>query len=216
MCTSASHLPSTSMQVVAPEQLQQLQEQQTKAKRVSFHGSVKVWPYLHKNDLSDEERANVWYNESECLSMRAECSHTVQLHKQGKIRKDCTLWCFRGLELRTSEGAARRRENKYLAWDTVLNEQETQYVLGDFDAEIIASRYHAITAASRQAALANALQDAEAAAEHHSITATAVFEVHSRIETMSAPNKTSIAFPARTRRTVFNIAVPIRGASAAA
>ena len=217
MCTSPNSFPSRSIQAVGHEELQQLQQQQRKTRRVSFDGSVRVWPYLHKNDLSAEERANTWYTKFENLNIQEECSRTVQLHYQGKIHKDSSSWCFRGLEFRTSEGAALRRNNKYLAWDTVLNLQESQYLLGDFDADIIAHRYQAVCAVSMNSAIANALQDAEAAAEHQRVTPLIPFNSSSNFGTLNAPSKNATLAP-RARRTVFNIAVPMRhqGASAAA
>lgn len=209
MCTSPKFLPVRTVPAVAPKQPQK------QTKRVTFHENVRVWPYLHKNDLSEEEIANSWYNEQDNARIRAECAQTIQLHNQGKIHNDSVVWCFRGLEFRTSEGAARRRENKYLAWDTVLNEQDSQFVLGEFDDEIIACRYLAVSALSQDEALAHAAEDAKAAAEHQNISRIAL-AVSNRATQANMFSSKGAVLAARPRKILFNVTIPVRQGSISA
>jgi hypothetical protein len=91
--------------------------------------------------------------------------HTLQLVAAENIHlnHNNNFWCFRGLEYRTPEGAERRQNNKYLAWDAVMSEQETQYMMGEVNDEAIAHMYSQVSAACRKAAIILALEDAKTA-----------------------------------------------------
>jgi hypothetical protein len=211
MCSSPDFLPVRTKQAVPPEQ------RKKKTKRVTFNGAVRVWPYLHKNDLTPGEVAGTWYSELENKKIRAECAYTIELYNEGKIHEDSIMWCFRGLEFRTSKGAQSRREAKFLAWDTVLDEQESQFVLGEFDDELIAHRYEAVAAASQDAARAIAMEDAKAAAEQHNHSFVA-FAVHKRSEKSGASSSKNTVLATRPRKSILHIAIAMRhgGVSAAA
>lgn len=132
-------------------------------KVVSFHDAVYVYPCLHYMNYTDRELSESWYNAQEMEEIKAECIHTLQLVACENIHvsNNNNFWCLRGLEYRTQEGAKRRQENKYLAWDAVMSEQETQYMTGEFNDEAIARTYSQVSAACREAATILALEDAK-------------------------------------------------------
>jgi len=141
-------------------------------KSVTFHKAVRVYPHIHLNDFEESEMVDTWYSPTDFEEVKLECTLTVKLVAAGKLSKtgngDGDMWtnmCFRGLEFRTPEGAASRRENKFLGWDSVLDEQETQYSTGHHDAEAIARKYSDVSLSCQQAAHAMALEDARVVLE---------------------------------------------------
>jgi hypothetical protein len=137
-------------------------------KVVSFHNVVCVYPCLHYLNFTEHEHSDSWYNDQEMDEIKAECIHTLQLVSSENINlcKNNNFWCLRGLEYRTPEGAKKRLENKYLAWDTVMSEQENQFMMGEFNDEAIARTYAKVSAACREEATVLALEDAKTARLH--------------------------------------------------
>jgi hypothetical protein len=144
-------------------------------KAVSFHEAVCVYPCLHYMNFTDRELSDSWYNAQEMEEINAECTSTLQLLSRENVQlsKSNSFWCFRGLEFRTPEGAKRRQENKYLAWDTVMSVQETQSMTGEFNDEAIAHTYSQVSAACREAATILALEDARTILRDQIMTKTA-------------------------------------------
>jgi hypothetical protein len=152
-----------------------------KSTSVSFCNEVRVYRHLHLNDVEESERRNSWYSQDELNKVKAECNRTVKLVTRGKVTpyEEClsassspsssseTPWTFRGLEYRTPEGANTRRANKEAAWDKVLDEQEAQYLTGNFDDETIARYYHEATRHCQDAAHLLGLADAYAARQQY-------------------------------------------------
>jgi hypothetical protein len=70
-------------------------------------------------------------------------------------------YCTRGLEkVMTQEATQMTREKRYMAWDSVLNEQDLQRDDGAFDDEYMANCYKFNTAKCQQEAANRASQDA--------------------------------------------------------
>ncbi len=135
-------------------------------RQVTFNEAALVYPHLHIRNFTETETSGSWYSVEELDSIKEECHHSVNLSIHGKLRPDMVNnWCFRGLEFRTPEGARSRRDNKNLAWNWVLEEQENQYKLGMFDAEEIARKYRKVSVACHEAAHVLALEDAREVAE---------------------------------------------------
>jgi hypothetical protein len=131
-------------------------------KRVSFYESVIVYPHLHCKNFTEDELAVSWYSAKEMEEIKNDCIDTIRLAENDRLLESNNFWCCRGLECRTIRGAQKRRTNKFLAWDAVMNEQETQSMLGEFSDEAIARAYSKVSVASQEAAHVLALADAKA------------------------------------------------------
>jgi hypothetical protein len=155
----------------------QVEECNIKAKskrsaRVSFNKGVRVYHHIHIRDISDGEAINCWYKGEEIAKIKAECTLTINLlsgvssassRTEAPSAYQISSLCFRGLEYRTEDGADNRRTNKNLGWDTVLDEQESQYLLvGERDEESIARVYSEATRHCREEAYLIGLADAQA------------------------------------------------------
>jgi hypothetical protein len=133
---------------------------------VTFCNDVRVYRHIHLNDMDETELRNAWYSQEELNEVKAECNRTVKLVVRGKLTpyaSSSSSWTFRGLEFRTPEGANSRRANKEGAWDKVLDEQEAQYLTGNFDDEKIARIYIEVSRHCVEAAHLLGLSDAYAA-----------------------------------------------------
>jgi hypothetical protein len=204
------------------EQQQQPEEHRPK-KTVNFYGAVRVYPHLHINDVTAVEWSKAWYNEEEIAEIKAECTLTVNLVKSGhlsSIGDDCNEWstlCFRGLEFRTPEGAQRRRENKYMAWDRVLEEQDAQYASGVFDADSIAHKYTAVSFHCQAEAHAQGMDDARAVVSMNRARASPTIQVHNNNIVLHQGSKANSPSPTLSQgQRVIPVPVSSRHCSAAA
>jgi hypothetical protein len=147
-------------------------------------------------NFTDREHSDSWYNAQEMEEIHAECMHTLKVVTRGNIHFSDTnnFWCLRGLEYGTPEGAKRRQENKYLAWDTVMSEQETQYMMGEFNDEAIARAYSQVSTACREAATILALEDAKNALQDQFTAKTASSRIRSIVS-----RKSNFDVPSPTR-----------------
>mmetsp|Transcript_8383 Transcript_8383/g.20888 ORF Transcript_8383/g.20888 Transcript_8383/m.20888 type:complete len:232 (-) Transcript_8383:365-1060(-) len=146
--------------------------------RVSFCNEVRVYRHIHLNDMEEYERAGAWYSQEELKTVKAECNRTVRKMMRdtrspyehclspssaSSTSSNGSTSSFRGLEFRTPDGANMRRANKENAWDKVLDEQESQYLSGDFDDEAIARIYRDVSKHCQEAAHLLGLSDSYAA-----------------------------------------------------
>ena len=197
-------------------------------KSVTFHGAVRVYPHIHINDFTPFEWSQSWYNDEEITDIKSECTLTVNLVKSGHLSmndddNDSSSLCFRGLEFRTPEGAQRRRENKYMGWDRVLEEQDAQYTNGVFDADVIAQKYNEVSFHCQAKAHAQALDDARVVfyamkTTRAAFTVTAT-DIASSIVEINQRKTTNSPTPSPHRRRVVlvnNVPIPSRHCSAAA
>jgi hypothetical protein len=81
-----------------------------------------------------------WYKEEEYFKMAIDCLDQANRMKRGDRLKD-KKYCSRGLESYTNLAAISRRQNRKLATNAVLHEQEGQRLMGFFDDETIAEKY---------------------------------------------------------------------------
>lgn len=174
------------------------QAKNVSTKRVSFNESVRVYPHLHYNNFTENELAESWYDDQEMDAIKVECLQTIQLAVNDRLDDNNNFWCFRGLEYRTTEGARKRRENKIFAWNAVMNEQETQQMVGEFNDGAIAEVYADASAASQEAAYVLAFSDAKAVQQDRFL------------------EKASNKHAKRIGRKVFTFPSPARSCSAAA
>jgi hypothetical protein len=236
MCPAPNSLPSRSQQTISPEMyatsmIKKSQQQRPAAKKsVTFHGAVRVYPHLHINDFTPFEWSQAWYSDEEISEIKSECTLTVNLVKSGHLSmnddendssssrsRSWSTLCFRGLEFRTPEGAQQRRENKYMAWDRVLEEQDAQYARGAFDSDAIARKYNEVSFHCQAKAHALALDDAR-------VVACAMRTSSSRVTAHVASSvvqinqrKTNSPSSSPRRRVLFdNVSIPYRHCSAAA
>jgi hypothetical protein len=108
---------------------------------ISFSPDVRVKKTLHLNNYSNDEIDACWYNEAETKAIREQARRTVE-QMQAEADLDGPKYCTRGLEILTAEGRRQRMENRFQAWDAVLNEQERQVEEGIWeDDEATAARY---------------------------------------------------------------------------
>ena len=144
--------------------------------RVSFCNDVRVYRHIHLNDMEESERIDCWYSQDELKTIKAECNRTVRLVARGAISpyedfvsssSSTATSTFRGLEFRTPDGASARRANKENAWDKVLDEQESQYLTGNFDDDAIARIYHEVSKHCQEAAHLLGLTDAYASGQRN-------------------------------------------------
>jgi hypothetical protein len=107
---------------------------------VSFCESARVKRTLHFKDYSDDEKNATWYTQAEMSLIRHHMQCIVEKLNQGEA-KDDTEDCTRGVEFRTSQRIALRRENRESAFDAVLDEQQLQRLEARHDTERLARIY---------------------------------------------------------------------------
>ena len=113
-----------------------------KTKKVSFCETVRMKRTLHINDYTQREIEATWYSKADMEPIRREILQTVQLMESGRTADiDDVIYCQRGLEFRTEQGARLRQRNKDLSREAVLDEQDFQECSGYSDIEAIASVY---------------------------------------------------------------------------
>lgn len=132
-------------------------------RRVRFNQSVSVRPVLHVNNMSDDEIADAWYNRHECADIKRSMAVTIKMMSAGVLKVDDDEHCSRGLEHRTRPGSAQRRENKMIALDAVLDEQDRQQACGVVNDEAIRKVFVQENLHCRLAALEKGVADQDEA-----------------------------------------------------
>jgi hypothetical protein len=130
--------------------------------RVSFNGGVLQQPYIHVNDILDDDVNKAWYSRKELSETKSECRHTINRMIAGECHEEDTLYCSRGLERRTPASEKRHQQIKFDALDAVLDEQDRQWRDGVSDTESLARAYSACTSHSAKIAHAMAASDERA------------------------------------------------------
>ncbi|KAL3907757.1 MAG: hypothetical protein SGARI_003382, partial [Bacillariaceae sp.] len=117
-------------------------------RRVRFHKTIYNRRIPHLNDMSQRLRETIWIQPEEYLEIRQRCIATLKIMTTGTItdeemeRGDL---CPRGLEGKTKEGAARRREYKHESVLAVLEEQSFLWNEQVEDDEAIMEAYQVFT-----------------------------------------------------------------------
>ena len=127
----------------------------TSKKKLTFHHKVEKKRHHRLQDLSEEERENVWYTEGDTKIILAIAKVTVKMMMKGEPCDDMD-YCSRGLEGKTPDGSKKRQKNKLRVRKALLEEQEIQREEGVYDPEYLAQvcrKYsrEVVTAAHSQA-----------------------------------------------------------------
>jgi hypothetical protein len=148
------------------EELVATREKRCQRKAVRFSQQVTV--YLVEPCVDKA----LWYQNAEYNAVKCDIRHTVNLIERG-VNLHATneeFVCYRGLEHRTKAGLRRRRQRRGDAYDTVLTQQEVQWITGKNDPWLIALHCMQTTMESKVEALAAASRDASWVLREHKIT----------------------------------------------
>lgn len=129
--------PRRRMKRLRKQQLQSLGGGTSSNRGVSFNAVV------HNRripQLSESETCHVWITNEEYLKYRKRCAYTLKKMMKNEFM-DEKVYCTRGLEGKTKEGAARRKENKFDASAAVLEEQSMQKAEGVRDFAALRDAY---------------------------------------------------------------------------
>jgi hypothetical protein len=133
-----------------------------KAKRtVAFAPTVTGNTTLHVNDYSNDEIQSCWFNDVEYKAIKKDIRFAAKLltDNNGLLGKDDEHDCQRGLEMHTRKGAHRRLQNKLVARQAVLDEQNLQWEEGVYDPEYLAMVYQVVSSSCQATARDIALKD---------------------------------------------------------
>jgi hypothetical protein len=165
---------------------------------VSFDKKVLLQPYLHVNDLLDDEIDNAWYSRTELSETKSECRHTINSMIAGYCHEEeDTVYCSRGLERRTPACQKLRQQTKFDAWDVVLDEQDRQRRAGVSDTESLAQGYSACTSHSAKIAHLMAVSDERAVNPSTSVLS----QITHRGGMVAFPSR-PVALPSRPRNSL--------------
>ena len=114
---------------------------------VTFSKTVKAKSTLHYKDYTEEEIEATWYSRSEVQAIRLDVKVAAQEvdRRQSKDGEgndaDVEICCARGLEAKTKRGYETKFRRRNSVVNLVLQEQERQQVMDDYDPEYIALLY---------------------------------------------------------------------------
>lgn len=116
-------------------------------------------------ELTNEERASIWFSRKEFKSMRDEVDDTIKLLNSGLTDPERVGFCFRGLEERSPEMGERRRSSITNSINAVMKAQrlvaENNDKTSEDDDILIARHYEACTSKCAGAARRMAAWDAK-------------------------------------------------------
>jgi hypothetical protein len=124
---------------------------------ISFDEKVKVESVTPVSALTDKPET-LWFQEEEYKQIISKCYNLVEKVEQGLTGGK--KYCIRGLESLMEPGSEQKEANRYIAWDSVLAEQDLQRRGGRFDDENMAKLYKLLTIESKMTAARLARQDA--------------------------------------------------------
>jgi hypothetical protein len=105
-------------------------------KRVSFSTNQdETYDTIHRNDMSGDEKAARWYQDSELKRIRKECRITARLIREGHLHHDTGDHCVLGLDGEAHSYAHQREIHRLMVRDLVLTEQDRQRERGLCDPE---------------------------------------------------------------------------------
>jgi hypothetical protein len=102
---------------------------------VSFKSTATVYPVLHHKDYTKEEWDATWYNSTECKKMKKSiqsdlrhmvCHKSSHPGKDGKKENRHSFFCSRGLESYAEPGLTKKRRQRRVAINSVLDIQALQ------------------------------------------------------------------------------------------
>mmetsp|Transcript_135402 Transcript_135402/g.191594 ORF Transcript_135402/g.191594 Transcript_135402/m.191594 type:complete len:185 (-) Transcript_135402:69-623(-) len=134
-------------------------------KMISFSKRVKIKKIRSYKLYSDHERDSVWHNEDEYAAIKRGCIVTLKKMMKDGFQEN-EDFCPRGLEVRTREASAARKEIRALAAQLVFDEQDIQADLGLMNEERIREAYLDISRDAQERAHFNAVRDQRAVKEY--------------------------------------------------
>jgi hypothetical protein len=142
-------------------------------RKVTWNPTVDGRSVLHINDFTGEEVEATWFHTHDFEAIRTDIKLAVALIERGDLPQDTLQYTKRGLEYRTEVGAQLRADNKTVARDAVLDEQDDQWDAGIFDSETLSRIYISRSCHCQVEARQQGLQDESDVHELHTRTATA-------------------------------------------
>jgi len=118
-----------------------------------------VQTMLHVKDMSDEDIEATWYQPDEMTAIKKDLITIIKRVMKGERFEETSKQTFRGLEIRTKEGALKRQNNKTMAVMAVLQEQARQIRKGIRDDQRIREKMDPVTSKCARSAHAMALID---------------------------------------------------------
>jgi hypothetical protein len=131
----------------------------TTEKIVRFKETTTYREILPLSDITDEEMADVWYNEEEYSEIKNHVTTTIKRAPDGETVQEKDGYCMRGLEGRTKFGARRRKNNKAKALDSVWTTQVRLWKEKIDNPLIIAAAYKPHSTNAKYPAIATAHDD---------------------------------------------------------
>ena len=129
----------------------------SRRRSVDFTGESTVIEVEKPDEI---EREQIWYSRDEYDIIKARNSLIVKMTKKGNFVEN-EEHSFRGLEHKLKEGFKQRRDNKFAALNSVLEEQDRQYARGFKDYENIAHKYEQAVIDAKQLAFFLGIKDHE-------------------------------------------------------
>jgi len=115
---------------------------------VRFSAEHEVNEIESREDFSPSEIKATWYNHADYNSFKREALVTLSLNRSGRLEEQSKEYTMRGLEARTREGSAKRKQMRDVILCQVLSEQERQRQLCFEDPHLIAYACRGVSSAS--------------------------------------------------------------------
>ena len=151
------HFDSREIEVLLPGQKQKVKRKTS----ITFNERCKVTVVKPARELTTDP-GTLWFQGDEYERMRRRSFELAEKADQGITYKEGKRYCFRGLEKIQPSKKVELWDQKYNAWDTVLDEQEKQRQEGIFDEDMIAKMYKCSTVNSQHEAAERGKEDAAA------------------------------------------------------
>ena len=123
---------------------------------ITFNESVKVKKVKSTRSMTDSPET-LWFQQEEFQAIRRRSMDLVEKYEMGETQGK--KYCIRGLEKMLKSKRQQVMEQKYDAWDTVLDEQEVQRGSGTWDEEHMANVYKFATSQQSEAAVIQGKKD---------------------------------------------------------
>ena len=131
-------------------------------KTVTFCESVIVRRTMPLSEYTPEEIEATWYSDEEYDQISRQCQKQIRKLNEGKTLRD-KKYCSRGLEGATDAGQCTKDENRYLAYQAVLQVQGSQREQGVYDELAIAESYRQVSSDCQLKACVVGIRDQRAA-----------------------------------------------------
>lgn len=124
-----------------------------------------VFHIIHINDMNLKYRRRAWYSKGEQKKIKQEMRSDIRIMNRGDEFTESNTQSARGLERQTRQAVLHRQNNKIMAREAVLNEQQRQLLEGERDDELVADAYHRASVHCRVEAYLMGLNDEAAIKE---------------------------------------------------